>query len=53
MLVLFLFEQVPTNSFEHNPAFAAPQRGPLVVILASSTDAAQTLNLIASMQVVS
>ena len=45
--------QSATNSFEHNPAFAAPQRGPLVVILASSTDAAQTLNLIASMQVVS
>ena len=45
--------QASTNSLEHNPAFAAPQRGPLVVILKGDTDAAQTLNLVASMQVVS
>jgi len=45
--------QAATYSLEHNPAFAAPQRGPLVVILKGDTDSTQTLNLVASMQVVS
>lgn len=42
-----------TNSMEHNPTFAAAERGPLVVILKGNTDASQTLNLVARMQAVS
>lgn len=39
------------NWLEHNPHFAPPQRGPLVVIVKGDTGDAQTINLVAKMQV--
>ena len=45
--------QSATYSFEHNPAFAIPQRGPLVVIQKGATAASKVVRINANMQVVS
>jgi len=45
--------QSATYSFEHNPAYAAPQRGPLVVIQKGATAASKVVRINASTQVVS
>ena len=45
--------QSATNSVEHNPHFAAPMRGPLVVIVKGDTGAAQTVTLNAMLQAAS